>query len=69
VDAKTSAALITDAAPIEQILNHIGEPSRPPRIAPARGLPGWDDDLGPVPDWDLLGQPEPHVEFDQRICW
>jgi hypothetical protein len=68
VDAKTSAALITDAAPIKQILNHIGEPLHPPD-RPARRLPGWDDGLRPVPDWDLLGQPEPHVEFDQRIAW
>ena len=29
----------------------------------------WDDGLGPMPDWDLLGQPEPDVEFDQRVSW
>jgi hypothetical protein len=69
VDAKTSAALITDAAPIEQILNHIGEPSRPPPIAPARGPPGWGDAPQPVPDWDLLGQPESDFEFHQRVSW
>jgi hypothetical protein len=31
--------------------------------------PAWDDDPGPMPDWDLLGQPEPDVEFDQRVSW
>jgi hypothetical protein len=36
---------------------------------PARGPPAWDDDLGPMPDWDCLGQPEPDVEFDQHIAW
>jgi hypothetical protein len=40
-----------------------------PPIAPARGPPAWDDDLGPMPEWDLLGQPEPDVEFDQRVSW
>ena len=45
--------------PIEQILNHIGEPPRPPPITPARGPPAWDDALEPMPDWDLLGQPDP----------
>ena len=62
-------AFITDAAPVERILGYIGEPSRPPPIAPARGPPAWDDAPEPVPDWDLLGQPEPDVEFDQRVSW
>jgi hypothetical protein len=31
--------------------------------------PAWDDDLGPMPDWDLLKQPEPGFEFDQRVSW
>ena len=62
-------AFVTEAAPVERILTHIGEPPRPPPIAPARRPPAWDDDLGPLPDWDLLGQPEPEVEFDQRIAW
>jgi hypothetical protein len=40
-----------------------------PPIAPARGPPARDDDLGPMPDRDLLGQPKPDVEFDQRFSW
>jgi hypothetical protein len=60
-------AFITDAAPVERILTHIGEPPRPPPIAPARGPPAWDDGPEPVPDWDLFGQPEPDVEFDRRV--
>jgi hypothetical protein len=87
-------ALVTDAAPIERILTHIGEQPQPPPIAPARpgdaqscstwvpaqtilGLgvrcfiaahpPAWDDAPEPVPDWDLLGQPAPELEYDQRI--
>ena len=62
-------AFINDAAPVERILGYIGEPSRPPPIAPARGQLAWDDAPEPVPDWDLLGQPEPDVEFDQRLSW
>jgi hypothetical protein len=31
--------------------------------------PAWDDDLGPMPDWDLLKQPELDFEFDQRASW
>jgi hypothetical protein len=23
----------------------------------------------PMPDWDLLKQPEPDFEFDQRVSW
>jgi len=62
-------AFVTKAAPVQRILAHIGEPNEPPPIAPARGPPGWDDDVGPMPDWDLLKQPEPDVEFDQRVSW
>jgi hypothetical protein len=67
LDAKTSAALIADAAPVERILTQIGEPSRLPPIAPARGAPTWEDAPEPMPDWDLLSQPEPDVASDQRI--
>jgi hypothetical protein len=69
-------AFITEAAPVERILTHIGEPPRPPPITPARGPPAWDDapepwDDAPEPvaDWDLLKQPEPDFEFDQRVSW
>jgi hypothetical protein len=62
-------AFITDVAPIERILDHIGEPAEPPRISPARGPPAWEDAPEPTPDWDLLGQPEPGIAFDQRIAW
>jgi hypothetical protein len=62
-------AFITDVAPVERILTHIGEPSRPPPIAPARGPPAWEDAPEPMPDWDLLGPPEPDFEFDQRVAW
>jgi hypothetical protein len=62
-------AFITEAAPVERILTHIGEPPRPPLISPARGPPAWDEAPEPMPDWDLLQQPEPDVEFDQRVSW
>jgi hypothetical protein len=29
----------------------------------------WDDAPEPMPDWDLLQQPESDFEFDQRIAW
>jgi hypothetical protein len=47
----------------------IGEPSRPPRIAPARGPPAWEDAPEPVPDGDCFGQPEPDCAFDQSLAW
>jgi hypothetical protein len=28
-----------------------------------------EDAPEPMPGWNLLGQPEPDVEFDQRIVW
>jgi len=32
-------AFITEAAPVEQMLTHLGEPPRPPLISPARDPP------------------------------
>jgi hypothetical protein len=69
-------AFITHSADIRHILEHIGADSEPPRIAPARGPPLWDDcsdapgegmQIGP--DWDLVAQPAPDYEVDQRINW
>jgi hypothetical protein len=69
--ARLSAASrnIAEAAPVEQILTHIGEPPRPPPITPARGPPAWDDMPESEPDWNRLQQPEFDFEFDQRIAW
>jgi hypothetical protein len=54
-------AFITAAPTVRAILAHLGEPTAPPRIAPARGPPRWP--------WDPSAQPEPAYEFDQRIAW
>ncbi len=63
-------AFVTETPSVRAILAHIGEPTRPPAIAPARAPPAFDDP--PVelePDYDPLAQPEPAMEFDQRIHW
>jgi hypothetical protein len=71
-------AFVTDPASIKAILAHIGEPTRPPPVAPARDPPAWagDIDAGEVMDpegepagIDPLAQPEPDSIFDQRITW
>ncbi|WPL22773.1 transposase [Thiorhodovibrio frisius] len=62
-------AFISEAVPVEQILTHIGDPPRPPPISPACGPPAWNEAPEPMPDWDLLQQPEPDFEFDQRVAW
>ena len=62
-------AFVTATEPVQRILTHLGEPAEPPRIAPARGPPAWDDLLEPLPNWDALTQPAPPFEFDQRLSW
>ena len=37
-------AFITEAMPVRAILESIGEPANPPRIAQTRGPPQWDED-------------------------
>jgi hypothetical protein len=73
-------AFITNSADIRQVLEHIGIDSEPPRIAPARGPPLWEDcdaqtDDGAhiepdwATDWDGAAQPEPDYEVDKRVNW
>jgi hypothetical protein len=51
----------------------MGEPTRPRRIAPARGPPLWEAATAAAasndPAWDHAAPPAPDVEFDQRITW
>ncbi len=64
-------AFINEAATVTQILEHIGEATQPPRIAPARGPPLLEaaEPAGNDPQWDASAQPAPEFEFDQRIVW
>jgi len=56
--ALTFIAFLTDSEPITQILAHLGEPTSPPLIHPARGPPQTELAMGP-------GQPE-HDEVAQQ---
>ncbi len=69
-------AFITEAVDVRAILEHIGEPATPPRIAQAPGPPEWDEDAtehaidaeaGSAGDPDA--QPAPEHEYDQRVSW
>ena len=63
-------AFITDASTIRDILAHLGAPTAPPRIAPARGPPLWAaTDAGHDPTRDPALQPTPAYEYDQRLTW
>jgi hypothetical protein len=58
---------ITDAPTVRGILNHLGEPTAPPRIAPARGPPLWE---AAAAEHDPTADPAlPAYEFDQRLTW
>jgi hypothetical protein len=63
-------AFITDAPTVRAILVHLGEPTAPPRIAPARCPPLWEAN-GAAHDLsaDPLLQSAPPFEFDQRLTW
>ena len=62
-------AFITDGPAVRDILGHLGEPTAPPRIAPARGPPLWDLPDAGTGDFDPHAQPAPEYEFDQRLTW
>lgn len=62
-------AFIIEAHVVRKILTHLGEPTSPPRMAPARGPPLWEALMTGQSSNDPLAQPEPAYEFDQRIAW
>ena len=67
----TIVAFLTEAAPIQRLLIHIGEPSIPPRIASARAPPDWleaDFDQTYLNDSEET-EPVPEFEFDQTVSW
>lgn len=67
-------SFINDVGTVRKILDHIGESTRPPRIAPAHGLPlregaAASQQVPDDPRWDSSAQPAPQIGFDQRITW
>ena len=62
-------AFITEGDAIRDILTHLGEPTSPPRLMPARGPPLWDGVDAALGQEDPPGEPVPEYEFDQRVSW
>jgi hypothetical protein len=67
-------AFITAPSTVRRILEHRGEPTRPPRCAPARGPPLWAAVTAAPPAHhdprsDEAAQLPPEIEFDQRLTW
>ena len=62
-------AFVTDTSAVRSILTHLGEPTSPPQVAPARGPPLWDQAPEPLANWDDAPAPVPEFVFDQRLSW
>jgi len=58
---------VDEGEAVREILAHLGEPTDPPLIAPAHSPPLWEA-AGQDGD-NLLIQPLPEFQFDQRIAW
>jgi len=63
-------AFVTDPDAVTRILKHIGEPSAPPAVSPARGPPAYEEDFDQTPAFDpSLVAPTPAFEFDKTVTW
>jgi len=63
-------AFVTETASVTRILEHIGEPAKPPRLSPARGPPAGEVVFDQSPVFDPVAPvPEPAFEFDQTVTW
>jgi hypothetical protein len=63
-------AFITEVGSIQRILEHLGEPTHAPRIAPAARGPPWQQHYDPREvDALAMSEPVPAYEFDQRVTW
>jgi hypothetical protein len=59
-------AFINEAPSVREILAYLGEPTSPPRLAPARGPPLWERADAGQGEFDPQAQPAPDYEFDSR---
>lgn len=62
-------AFLTERSSIEEILPHLGEPTVPPPIAPARAPPAFGADVEQRSACDTGAEPLPDIQFDQREDW
>ena len=62
-------AFITEGPAIREILGHLGVPTSPPALKPARGPPVWEVPGAGPGDINLSAQRAPDYQFDQRIAW
>jgi len=62
-------AFLTERSSIEEILTHLGEPTVPPPIAPARAPPGFPTDADRHAESEIGAEPVPEFDFDQRHGW
>ncbi len=64
-------AFINEGPVIREILGHLGEPTSPPSLAPARGPPLWEFPATEPAEREVdpQAQPAPDYEFDQRVAW
>jgi hypothetical protein len=67
-------AFVTDSVSVIRLLEHLGEPTRPPPLSPARGPPAWEEVFDQTPAYDPTApapvpEYEYEYEFDQRESW
>jgi len=62
-------AFITEAAVIQAIPGHLGEPKQAPRLQPARGQPLWAMPDRGADATNPPAQPMPDHEFGKRVAW
>ena len=63
-------AFATETAPLTRILQHIGEPAKPPPLSPARGPPPAEAAFDQSPLFDPVAPASaPDFEFDQTVTW
>ena len=59
-------AFIQSNESLHRILSHVGLPTDPPLISPARGPPGWDDVMDQTSCFDC-SEPQFEPEYDMKI--
>jgi hypothetical protein len=63
-------AFLTDTASVTRMLQHLGEPTQPPPVSPARGPPQWEESFDQSPVYDpSQGEPDLGFEFNQTVSW
>jgi len=62
-------AFVRESDSVRNILDHVGQSADPLEVTSARGPPAREPEVGLLPLYEAVAQPEPDFQFDHGLAW